>query len=50
MNHQLLQRIEDKVDTGERITMEEGLFLDEQADLLYLGRLAALCTQLKDRT
>lgn len=34
------QRISDKVLAGERLTFEDGLYLDEQADLLQLGELA----------
>lgn len=41
-----LQRITDKVQAGERITFEEGLFLDEHADLFTLGRLA---NQIRER-
>ena len=35
-----LNRIEQKVFSGERITFDEGVFLDERADLLTLGRMA----------
>jgi aminodeoxyfutalosine synthase len=35
-----LTHIADKVDTGERLSFEDGVFLDERADLLALGRLA----------
>ena len=35
-----LARIEDKVESGERISGEEALWLHEHADLLTLGRLA----------
>lgn len=37
-----LERIVDKVHAGERLTFEEGVFLDKQADLLTLGQLADL--------
>jgi aminodeoxyfutalosine synthase len=33
-------RIADKVGVGERLTLEDGLYLDEEADLLAMGRLA----------
>ncbi|MCA9087742.1 MAG: aminofutalosine synthase MqnE [Planctomycetaceae bacterium] len=42
MSDQRLQTIEGKVQDGERLTPEDGLYLDEQADLLTLGRLANL--------
>jgi aminodeoxyfutalosine synthase len=35
-----LQEIARKVDAGERLTFDEGLYLDEQADLMTLGALA----------
>ncbi len=35
-----LERLEDKLHSGERITPEEGLYLHEHADLLSLGRMA----------
>ncbi len=35
-----LAAIEEKVDAGERLTFDEGLFLDEDVDLLTLGRMA----------
>ena len=37
-----LSKIEEKVERGERITPEEGLFLLKKAELMYLGRLANL--------
>ena len=37
---QQLQTIAAKVEAGERVTFDEGLYLDEQADVLFLGRLA----------
>ncbi len=36
------KKIEDKVRAGERISFEEGLYLFEQNDLLWLGKLANL--------
>jgi aminodeoxyfutalosine synthase len=35
-----LNAISDKVDAGERLTFDDGVYLDEQVDLLTLGRLA----------
>lgn len=40
MTDATLKCIERKVESGERISFDEGLYLDEQADLLTLGRLA----------
>src|SRR4051794_9371815 len=40
MTDGMLKRIEEKVYAGERVTFDEGLYLDEQADLMALGRLA----------
>lgn len=45
---QKLAAIEDKVQTGERLTFEEGLFLDEQVDVLTLGRLANTVRERKN--
>ncbi|MDZ4684067.1 MAG: aminofutalosine synthase MqnE [Planctomycetaceae bacterium] len=36
----LLRRLEDKVQAGERLSFDEGVFLDEHADLFALGRMA----------
>ncbi|HTN04287.1 aminofutalosine synthase MqnE [Planctellipticum variicoloris] len=44
----LLQRIENKVLAGERISFDEGVFLDEQADLFTLGRLANVVRERKN--
>lgn len=44
----LQQRIEDKVLAGERISFDEGVFLDEQADLFTLGRLANAVRERKN--
>ena len=44
----VLQRIEDKVLAGERVTFDEGVFLDEQADLFTLGRLANVVRERKN--
>jgi len=43
-----LQRLENKVVAGERITAEEGLFLDEKADLFTLGRMANVIRERKN--
>lgn len=43
-----LKRIEDKVLAGERVTFDEGVFLDEQADLFTLGRLANVVRERKN--
>ena len=43
-----LQRIANKVEAGERISFDEGVFLDEQADFLTLGRLANLVRERKN--
>lgn len=43
-----LREIEAKVQTGERLTFDEGVFLDEQADLFTLGRLANLVRERKN--
>ncbi|MGH7200107.1 MAG: aminofutalosine synthase MqnE, partial [Planctomycetaceae bacterium] len=51
MNHNglgTLQRITDKVHAGARLSFEEGLYLDEQADLLTLGRLANVVRERKN--
>ncbi len=44
----MLQRIEDKVLAGERVSFDEGVFLDEQADLFTLGRLANAVRERKN--
>lgn len=43
-----LTLIADKVAAGERITFDEGVLLDEQADLFTLGRLANLIRERKN--
>jgi aminodeoxyfutalosine synthase len=43
-----LQRITEKVSAGERISFEEGVFLDEEADLFTLGRLANIVRERKN--
>lgn len=44
----LLQRIENKVLAGERVSFDEGVFLDEQADLFTLGRMANAVRERKN--
>ena len=44
----MLDTITKKVEAGERLSFDEGLFLDEQADLLTLGRLANLVRERKN--
>lgn len=43
-----LNSISDKVHADERLTFEDGLFLDEQVDLLTLGRLANVVRERKN--
>jgi aminodeoxyfutalosine synthase len=43
-----LRHITDKVEAGERLTFEEGVFLDEQVDVLTLGRLANIVRERKN--
>ncbi|HET6425093.1 MAG TPA: aminofutalosine synthase MqnE [Planctomycetaceae bacterium] len=43
-----LTDIEAKVHAGERLTFDEGVFLDEHADLFTLGRLANLVRERKN--
>lgn len=47
-HQQMLQTITEKVHSGDRITVEEGLFLEEQVDLLTLGHLANLVRERKN--
>ncbi|MGE0375805.1 MAG: aminofutalosine synthase MqnE, partial [Planctomycetaceae bacterium] len=37
-----------KVAAGERLTFDDGVFLDERADLITLGRLANLVREQKN--
>jgi len=46
MTDNTLSQIERKIHNGERITFDEGIFLDERVDLLTLGRLA---NQIRER-
>ncbi len=41
-------KIEAKVHAGERLTFDDGVFLDDQADLFTLGRLANLVRERKN--
>lgn len=43
-----LSDIESKVHAGERLTFDDGVFLDEQTDLFTLGRLANLVRERKN--
>jgi len=43
-----IHSIRDKVENGQRLTFEEGLFLEEQADLFTLGELANLVRERKN--
>lgn len=47
--HQVrMQAITEKVHAGERLSLEEGLFLDREADLLELGELANFVREKKN--
>lgn len=48
MSTALLRQIADKVHAGERVSFDEGVFLDEHADLFTLGRLANLVRERKN--
>lgn len=43
-----LQRITDQIESDERISFDDGLFLDREADLLTLGRLANIVRERKN--
>jgi aminodeoxyfutalosine synthase len=43
-----LRAITEKVEAGERISFDEGVFLDEKADVLILGRLANVIRERKN--
>ncbi len=43
-----LRTISEKVETGRRISFDEGVFLDEQVDVLTLGRLANIVRERKN--
>ncbi len=48
INPPTIRDIEAKVQTGERLTFDDGIFLDERADLFTLGRLANLVRERKN--
>jgi aminodeoxyfutalosine synthase len=43
-----LRQITDKVEAGERLTFDDGIFLDDQVDVLTLGRLANIVRERKN--
>ncbi len=43
-----IQRIRDKVEAGERLSFDDGMFLEEQAELFTLGELANLVRERKN--
>ncbi len=43
-----LRTISEKVEAGQRLSFDEGLFLDEEADVLTLGRLANVVRERKN--
>jgi aminodeoxyfutalosine synthase len=43
-----VQTIVEKVEVGERLSFDDGVFLDEQVDLLTLGRLANIVRERKN--
>jgi aminodeoxyfutalosine synthase len=43
-----LEEIEAKIEAGERLSFEDGLFLDESVDVLTLGRLANVVRERKN--
>ncbi|MAT14663.1 MAG: aminofutalosine synthase MqnE [Planctomyces sp.] len=45
-NNSMLEQISEKVQAGERISIEEGLFLEQEVDFLTLGELA---NQIRER-
>jgi len=47
-SHTSLDSIRDKVLSGTRLTLEDGLFLEQQADLFTLGELANLVRERKN--
>ena len=47
-DQQLLDRITEKVHASERVSFEEGLFLDERVDVLTLGKLANVIRERKN--
>ena len=47
-HHSTLQKIAAKVEAGQRISFDEGVFLDEHADVLTLGQLANVIRERKN--
>ncbi|MBM83743.1 MAG: aminofutalosine synthase MqnE [Planctomycetaceae bacterium] len=47
-DQQTLDRISEKIHAGERVTFDEGVFLDENVDVLTLGRLANVIRERKN--
>ena len=47
-DEQLLRTIESRIRNEERISFEEGVFLDEKTDLMTLGRLANIVRERKN--
>jgi aminodeoxyfutalosine synthase len=45
----LLQSIAEKVNAGQRLTFDEGVALEREADLFMLGELANLVRERKHR-
>jgi len=43
-----MTEISAKVEANERLTFDDGMFLDEKADILTLGRLANLVRERKN--
>ena len=45
---QILRTVTEKVEAGERLSFDEGVFLDESVDILTLGRLANVVRERKN--
>ncbi len=48
LNGDRLQRIRDRVEAGERLSFDDGLYLEQHADLFTLGELANLVRERKN--
>jgi aminodeoxyfutalosine synthase len=48
VDQRVLSTIESKVEAGERLSFDDGVFLDEQVDILTLGRLANIVRERKN--
>jgi aminodeoxyfutalosine synthase len=48
VDQRVLSTIESKIEAGERLSFDEGVFLDEQVDILTLGRLANIVRERKN--